>query len=326
MYSNYSFFFRVENNFPNPEWKEFIMDGEKTVQTVLQEFYPNVKISLCLFHMSKTLLGYIAKEHMSNYFRNCAEDIEHWTYDKIRMILCLPFLPKEEIEGEFLKIQKKILGTLKKFLNPMDLEVFEKILDQMKTNYFSNPSKIDKFCKFGIIKRTSNNMEGYHSVLNKSILFKKRSTMNTVVNGKIFLKFFYNLIKFVYIFSGLKQVDVEMRVSAIGFQKKGALSLPKHKPKFLRKEMEIMKLNQQLENKEISNEKFLSTLCELIVHKNYFEVVKLACENIDKQANMTEGDQNLIVEDATEVILSNCNSSKRVRTKSKKYFGGDWAA
>lgn len=121
---------------------------------------------------------------MSNYFRKCSSDIQIWTYDKIKNILCLPYLPKEAIQEEFLKIQDKILSTLKEHLTPRELESFMKMLNTLNKIYFGNELKIDRFCKYEKTIRTSNNMEGYHSAMNKSSLFKKNSTLSTTVNGR----------------------------------------------------------------------------------------------------------------------------------------------
>lgn len=135
-----------------PTWKEFIMDDEQAVQSILSEIYPGINISLCLFHLNKNILRTISKHHMSNYFRKCSNDIEMWTYDKIRNILTLPFLPKRAVEEEFLKIENKIISTLKEYVSPRDLEVFEIILSTLKKNYFANKSKIEKFSKLEKVK------------------------------------------------------------------------------------------------------------------------------------------------------------------------------
>lgn len=121
---------------------------------------------------------------------------------------------------------------------------------------------------------------------------------------------------------GLKQIDVEMRVSAISFAKRGVLSLPKHNSKFLLREKKIK--NLKLKNNELSNEEFLTKISDLLIHKNYYKVVKMACKKINKQTNISEEEQYNIAADATEIIFSNSNSSSRARTKSKKYFGSEW--
>lgn len=181
--------FRVENNICNPNWKEFLMDDEKAVQSILLEVYPDINISLCLFHLNKNVLKCIAKENMSNYFKKCSTNVELWVYHKIRNILALPFLPQEAIQTEFLKIKDKIRDTLKELLNPMEIEKIEKILEKLSSNYYSNQDKISLFCKFGKLIRTTNNMESYHSSFNKSLFFNKNSSMTTTINGNFF--YFY---------------------------------------------------------------------------------------------------------------------------------------
>lgn len=100
----------------------------------------------------------------------------------------IPFLPLQRIKDNFNRIKNEIAIVLEKHLDPFQLEQLNKFWKYLEKNLYSKDSKLTKICKFGKAIRTTNNVEGSHSGLNKSSLTSKTGNMDCMIKGKINIK------------------------------------------------------------------------------------------------------------------------------------------
>lgn len=122
-------------------------------------------------------------------------------------------------------------------------------------------------------------------------------------------------------------MDAQFRADAIGFYEQGPKNLPKHKPSFVKREIELKNFNFKLKNNIISGDEFLSSVGDLFIHKNWFHLIKDAAERIEslnKNVNFDEPNEDQIIEEVAETIFVR-NTSSRIKTASRKYFGDEWA-
>lgn len=159
------------------------------MQSVLRRVYPGLPNSLCLFHINKNIVKILMNNNLSKFIKKCSTDIELWAYSKFRLIMCLPFLPRECIKDHFDTIEKSVVEVLSLHLNSMEMENVLKAFATLKKNYFHKENKIDLMCKFEKPFRTTNIAEGGHSGINKSSLIKRCGNMNSMIQGKFYIIF-----------------------------------------------------------------------------------------------------------------------------------------
>lgn len=141
-------------------------------------------MSICLFHVNKNIVKTMIKNSLSHFIKKCSSELELWTYSKFRQIMCLPFLPREDIKDMFDKLENKILDVLAINLSSREIENVVKVLLLLKTRYFHNEEKLNLMCKFEKFNRTTNLVEGAHSGLNKSSMVKRSGNMNSMIHGR----------------------------------------------------------------------------------------------------------------------------------------------
>lgn len=126
----------------------------------------------------------------------------------------------------------------------------------------------------------------------------------------------------MFLFSGLLEVDIDFRSEVIGYSQNGAKNLPRHRHSFIKREETIHKLNIQLKNGKLSNEKFLQKVSDLFIHKNWYQLVKDAVARIEHENSNSNNSQQL--DDIADAIFVTSQTSSRIKNISKKYFGDDW--
>lgn len=72
--------YREEQGIPPPCWASYLLDDEKSVQNVINFFYPLVVIELCFFHVNKNIVKCLVKHKLTNFIRNCESDEEMWLH------------------------------------------------------------------------------------------------------------------------------------------------------------------------------------------------------------------------------------------------------
>lgn len=136
----YFYFSRIENGIGEPSWDEYLTDDQ--VRNAILAKYPLTKFSLCLFHINKAIIRNIAKNHLSQYIRKCKTDLQLWTYEKFRQVLCIPFLPEDSMLPSFVKIEVKLITVLSKELNAFEFDNLKKLSMCLKQNIFFDEDKL----------------------------------------------------------------------------------------------------------------------------------------------------------------------------------------
>lgn len=148
--------------------------------------YPLNKISLCHFHVSKSIVKKMVTEGLSNFIKKFVQTEEVWVYEEVKKLLSLQLLPETNIKEAFLVVKNDIIAVVFPHLNPYQKEGFNNFFDYLSKNYFENDIKITKLCKFDMSIRTTNLIEAAHGALSKSSFTFKNGSINNCIHGEYF--------------------------------------------------------------------------------------------------------------------------------------------
>lgn len=299
--------YRDNQNIQFPAWEEFLMDDEVAVQNIVTRFYPNTKISLCLFHTNKNMVKCLVDHKLTEFIRKCRSDIELWFYGKFKEVLVLALLPHSDIQSSFIKLRNSILGYIESNIdNEYQINQFKDFFSKIEKRYFSNLEKMQKMCKFQKYIRTTNLIEAAHGAFNKSTLLPK--------NGAI-----------INVIQGLQIIDLEFRTIVVDFDTNGVTSLQKKSQLYQDREKAIIDATINLTNKTITSQQFLEVCAKAMINEQYYKLIKEASAKFEAIGNpddfeeTNEGQMEYI-----EAIFSQAVTNKRVKKICTKYFGEEW--
>lgn len=297
--------YRIEQNLPEPAFKEYITDDEPAVRNVVGQFYSSTIFSLCFFHHNQNIVKCLAQHKLSSYIRKCKTDEQLWFYGKIKQILVILLLPPNEIIASFQSLSSSILSFIESnFSNAFYIEQFKKIFNTIEERYFSNEEKIQLTCKYRKHLRSTNLIESTHCVFNKSSIIPRHGTVANFIEG-------------------MTTIDLQYRTLAISFEEKGPTVFPKKKNRYAKQQAVIAESTMDLDNKKIGVEEFLKNCSEAMIHEKYFKLVEAATERLEKSETVDieidEFDENIMA-----IFATSETSSGRIRKLCSKYFGEDW--
>lgn len=302
--------YRVENDIPTPSWKSYLLDDEKAVQNVIEQ-YSSAEIEICFFHVNKNIVKFLVNHKLSSFVRKCKTDEELWFYGKLKQILVLPLLPLNSIHSAFKILKEKIVSFFRNTINnAYQHEQLDKFFVKIEENYYGNPEKMKKVCKYKKQIRGTNLIEATHGGFNKSILTPKHGNVNNLIHG-------------------LKCIDFQSRAVAVDFSKKGIAAFPKKAKLEQEREEKLSLYYEKLEKNEINVESFLECASELWIHKKFIVVIKRATDLIEGVANVESNaveneDASENVDDLIDAIFVSDSPPKRVRKICTKYYGEEW--
>lgn len=117
-------------------------------------------------------------------------------------------------------------------------------------------------------------------------------------------------------------IDVMFRAEVVGFEDRGAQSLPKHHTKFIKRETKFLELFSKLELGEIEDDEYLAHVADLFINPKWFNLIKDACLRIDGHFNQDESEEEF--QEITEAMFLEETTGPRARRRSTKCFGEDW--
>ena len=131
-----------------------VMDFEAAVWNAFRSVFDPISIRGCSFHWSQALWRRIQDEGLAPTYRQRKNTSKY-----LRELMCLPFLPAEEIVQTFRDFQNLLLPT-----HP---EALHKVVQYVEDNWI-NSNIWDPSCwsVFGRAVRTNNDTEGWHHHLN----------------------------------------------------------------------------------------------------------------------------------------------------------------
>ena len=128
-----------------------VSDYEPAIGNALESHFPELTVTGCSFHFSKSLYGRIAKLHLTPlYYQD--ESFRSWA----RMLMSLPLLPPNLIKSvykDLIKGQKDCPQWAQK-----GVRSFKKYV----TSYWLERVKPEKLSVFQVERRTNNHLESYH--------------------------------------------------------------------------------------------------------------------------------------------------------------------
>lgn len=117
------------------------------------------------------------------------------------------------------------------------------------------------------------------------------------------------------------EIYLTFRAEAVGFEERGAVSLPKHHSKFVKRETQLLELATKLELGEIEDDEYLSNVADLFISPKWFNIIKDACSRIDGGGQDLEEEE---IQEMAEAIFLDETTRSRTRRRSSKFFGEEW--
>ena len=135
-----------------------VLDFEVAVWLSLKECFPGIELRGCGFHWSQAIYRQAQELHLGPAYLKGGS-----ITDTIKKLLALPFLPHRLME----KIFKEMMAEASA---PGQDDRIVKLLFYVNRYWFSSPVWSPKnFCLYQRLVRTNNDLEGYHSRLNKKL-------------------------------------------------------------------------------------------------------------------------------------------------------------
>lgn len=299
--------YRKSENIPEPSFEEYLTDDEPAVRNVVGEFYADTTFSICFFHLNQNIVKCLVEHKLSNFVKKCKEDEQLWFYGQIKQILVILLLKEEDIVPTFKYVSASIMKFIEeKFVNPYEIEQFQKFFDTIEDRYFSCPEKIKLSCKYKKTIRTTNPVEAGHRVFNKSSIVPKHGTLANFIQA-------------------MRTIDLQYRSSAIDFEMRGASALPKKRNLYAKQQAVIEDCTTKLEANVITVYEFLKECAKVMIHEKYFKLIEEATKRFeDQNVPQMEEDVHEFDETIAAIFATEDTTNKRVITLCKKYFGPDW--
>ena len=131
-----------------------VMDFEAAVWGAFRSVFPATTLRGCSFHWGQAVWRRIQDDGLGPTYRRKKN-----TCKFLREILCLPFLPAEQISATFKDFRDLLLPT-----HP---EQLHKFMQYMEDNWIDGRYKPQDWSIFGHAIRTNNDTEGWHHHLNE---------------------------------------------------------------------------------------------------------------------------------------------------------------
>jgi hypothetical protein len=141
----------------NSRLKSVVLDFEAAVWRAITEVFPHVILRGCSFHWRQALVRKISELGLAPTYRK-----KRNTHQFMKQILCLNYLPHEQIEAIFTSLRQLVLPT-----HPLALHNFMQYIED--TWISSSVFKPQKWSVCGHAIRTNNDVEGWHARLNRLI-------------------------------------------------------------------------------------------------------------------------------------------------------------
>ena len=135
-----------------------VLDFEMAVWLSLKDCFPEIELRRCGFHWSQVIYRHVQEVHLGAAYREGGE-----ITDTVKKILDLPFLPRRLMLKTFNDMMRDAKA-------PGYDERLVKLLSYVHRYWFSSPVwSPENFCLYQRLVRTNNDLEGYHSCLNKKL-------------------------------------------------------------------------------------------------------------------------------------------------------------
>ncbi|XP_045212437.2 uncharacterized protein LOC123563591, partial [Mercenaria mercenaria] len=135
----------------NVEW--FMIDYEAAAWQAIREVFQRALVRGCVFHWTQRIYRQVIRLGLSATYTQGGD-----TYQFIRKILALPFLPSEHIPGAFTELQT---------LANLGAEPVNRLVDYVNSKWISgNIWRPDNWSVFRETVRTNNDVEGWHRGIN----------------------------------------------------------------------------------------------------------------------------------------------------------------
>ncbi|KAF9424371.1 hypothetical protein HW555_000510 [Spodoptera exigua] len=144
-------FLLFDYNIPNWDPMKFTVDFEAAVMSTLEEKFPEASIKGCFYHFNRAIWK---KAEQLNLSKNKI------TRKHVALLTVLAHLPPEAVTDGYLYIMED---------SPTD-EAVTKFNDYFVKQWFENNLMKDKWCCYGERHRTTNKLEGWHAMLNRTLV------------------------------------------------------------------------------------------------------------------------------------------------------------
>lgn len=149
--STYNLLFTlIKKSIPNWDPKKFTVDFEAAVMSTLEEKFPEASIKGCYYHFNRAIWKKAEQLKLSK---------NKITRKHVALLTVLAHLPPEAVNDGFLYIMED---------SPTD-EAVTKFNDYFVKQWFENNLMKDKWCCYGERHRTTNKLEGWHAMLNRTL-------------------------------------------------------------------------------------------------------------------------------------------------------------
>ncbi|XP_068717492.1 uncharacterized protein [Montipora capricornis] len=133
-----------------PAVRQVTLDFERAVWAALRDVIPHAKLHGCVFHWTQALWRKVQELGLQSSYTH-----DRGTHVYIKKMMALPFLPEEEIEPMFQRLQRQASEPLQQFTE---------YVNNTWINGTWGPSDWTAFKK---AIRTNNDVEGWHNALNR---------------------------------------------------------------------------------------------------------------------------------------------------------------
>ncbi|KAK3698433.1 hypothetical protein QZH41_010007, partial [Actinostola sp. cb2023] len=135
-----------------PEVRHVTLDFERAMWSALKSVLPDVELQGCVFHWTQALWRKVQEHGLQVTYQN-----DEATYNYIRKLMALPFLPHHEIPAMFARL--RIQATT---------QPLRQIVQYIKDQWIeSTIHPIKDWSIYGQPIRTNNDIEGWHHGLNR---------------------------------------------------------------------------------------------------------------------------------------------------------------
>ncbi|XP_078334484.1 uncharacterized protein LOC111132122 [Crassostrea virginica] len=128
-----------------------VVDFEAGVWRAIQDRFPGTVIQGCVFHWTQALYRKIQELGLQRAY-NERGDVHHF----LRLVMALPFLPPEHIEGTYHYLDQRV-----------QTDELNEFMDYVWRQWFRHPSfRVRNWSVYMLSVRTNNDLEGWHNRLN----------------------------------------------------------------------------------------------------------------------------------------------------------------